>query len=101
MVRGSTVVPVVAAKFRVEGGLLLAHIVMSVDSAPFGDAVEGASQALVHRPDMDRELPSPAARADMLEAEEMLDPTFPRICVLCTYVVSRANLAPRPAGGRY
>ena len=71
VVRGSTVVPIVAAKFRVEGGLLLAHIVMSMDSAPFGDAVEGASEALLHRPDMDRELPSPAARADMLEAEEV------------------------------
>ena len=35
---------------------------------------------------MDRELPSPAARADMLEAQEMLDPTFPRICVLPIYV---------------
>ena len=43
---------------------------------------------------MDRELPSPAARADMLEAEEMSDPTFPRICVLRTYVVSDASFAP-------
>ena len=43
VVRGSTVVLVVAAKFRVEGGLLLAHLVMSMDSAPFGDAVEGTS----------------------------------------------------------
>src|SRR5262249_57808137 len=33
VVRGSAVVPVVASKFRVEGGLLLAHIVMSMDPA--------------------------------------------------------------------
>ena len=71
VVRWATVVSVVAAKLRVEGGLLLAHVVMSMDLAPFGDAVEGASQALVHRPDMDRELPSPTPRADMLEAEEI------------------------------
>ena len=43
VVRRSSVVSVVAAKFRVEGSLLLAHVVMSMDSAPFGDAVEGTS----------------------------------------------------------
>ena len=45
---------------------------------------------------MDRELPSPAARADMLEAQEMLDPTFPRICVLPIYV-GRSVKAPLAA----
>src|SRR5262249_40696449 len=44
VVRWATVVSVVAAKLRVEGGLLLAHVVMSMDLAPFGDAVEGAPQ---------------------------------------------------------
>ena len=43
VVRGSTVVLVVAAKFRVEGGLLLVHVVVPVSLAPFGDAVKGAS----------------------------------------------------------
>jgi hypothetical protein len=41
IVRRSSVVSVVAAKFRVEGSVLLAHIVMSI--APFDDAVEGTS----------------------------------------------------------
>ena len=35
---------------------------------------------------MDHELPSPASRTLVCEAEEMLDPTFPRICVLPSYV---------------
>jgi len=41
IVRRSSVVSVVAAKSRVEGSVLLAHIVMSI--APFDDAVEGTS----------------------------------------------------------
>ena len=48
---------------------------------------------------MDRELPSPAARADMLEAEEMLDPTFPRICVLPIYVGRGVKADPSCQGG--
>ena len=41
IVRRSSVVSVVAAKSRVEGSVLLAHIVMSI--APFDDAVQGTS----------------------------------------------------------
>ena len=36
-VRGPPIVLVVAAKFRVEGGLLPAHVVVAMGSAPFGD----------------------------------------------------------------
>jgi hypothetical protein len=41
VVRRATVVSVVAAKLRVEGVLLLAHGVMSMDAAPFGGGVQG------------------------------------------------------------
>jgi hypothetical protein len=61
----------VAAKFRVEGGLLLAHVVVPMSFAPLGDAVEGASQALSHRFKTDCELPSPAARTYVRKAEEV------------------------------
>jgi hypothetical protein len=40
VVRRATVVSVVAAKLRVEGGLLLAHGVMSMDAAPFCGGVQ-------------------------------------------------------------
>jgi hypothetical protein len=42
VVRRPAIVSVVAAKFRVEGGLLLAHAVVPMSLAPLSDAVEGA-----------------------------------------------------------
>ena len=41
IVRGAAIVLVVTAEFRVEGGLLLVHGVMSVYAAPFSDLFEG------------------------------------------------------------
>src|SRR6516162_9543257 len=64
-VRGPSVVLVVAAKFRIEGGLLPVHVVVAMGSAPFGDPFQGSPQALLHRLDMNRELPSPATRTLM------------------------------------
>src|SRR5262249_509064 len=61
-VRGPSVVLVVAAEFRVEGGLLPVHVVVAMGSAPFGDPFQGSPQALLHRLDMNRKLPSPATR---------------------------------------
>ena len=71
VVRRAAVILVVASHLRVEGFLLLGHIVMSMRSAPIGDSLEAAPQALLHRLDVDRELPLPAPRAFMREAEEV------------------------------
>jgi hypothetical protein len=50
----------VATKLRIEDGLLLVHGVVPMRAAPFRDGLEGPAEALLHRFDMDRELPSPA-----------------------------------------
>ena len=46
VVRGPSVVLVVAAEFGVEGGLLPLHVIVAMGSAPFGDPFEGPPQAL-------------------------------------------------------
>src|SRR5215467_8304100 len=61
-VRGASVVLVVAAEFRIEGGVLPVHVVVAMGSAPFGDPFQGPPKALLHRLDMNRKLPSPATR---------------------------------------
>src|SRR5262245_30653325 len=71
VVRGTAIVLVVAAEFRVEGGLLPVHGVMAMCSAPFGDPFQGPPQALLHRLDVDRELASPTTRALVGQAEEI------------------------------
>ena len=71
VVRRSAVVLVVAAKFRIEDGLLLAQVVVPMSLAPFGDAVKRASQALSHRSEANRELPSPAARTYVRKAKKV------------------------------
>src|SRR5215470_19079382 len=48
-VRGPSIVLVVAAEFRVEGGLLPVHGVMTMCLAPFCDAFQRSPQALLHR----------------------------------------------------
>jgi hypothetical protein len=60
-----------ASHLRAEGPLLLRHLVVPMPSAPFGDSLEAAPQALLHRLDVDRELPSPAPHALVREAEEV------------------------------
>ena len=42
VVRRPSIVPVVTAKFRVEGGLLLVHGVVPMGSAPYGDILQGS-----------------------------------------------------------
>jgi hypothetical protein len=42
VIRWTSIVPVVAAKFRVESGLLLVHGVVSMGSAPFSDVFQGS-----------------------------------------------------------
>jgi hypothetical protein len=60
-----------ASHLRVEGPLLLRHLVVPMPSAPFGDSLEAAPQALLHRLDVDREFPSPAPHALVRETEEV------------------------------
>src|SRR4051812_48409037 len=71
VVRGTAIVLVVAAEFRVQDSLLLLHGVMAVDAAPVRDAFERPAQALVHRLDVDRELPSSGTRTLVREPEEV------------------------------
>jgi hypothetical protein len=63
VVRGSSIVLVMAADFRIEGGLLPFHGVVAMGLAPFSDSFQRPPQALFHRLDMNREVPSPATRA--------------------------------------
>ncbi len=50
---------------------MLIHGVVPMRAAPFGHGLEGPSKALLHRLDMDRELPSPAERALVRQAENV------------------------------
>jgi hypothetical protein len=58
VVRWAAVVLVVAAKFRIEDSLLLVHGVVPMCAAPFRHGLEGPSEALLYRLDMNSELPS-------------------------------------------
>ena len=71
VVRWAAVVLVVTPKFRIEDGLLLVHGVVPMRAAPFPDGLKGPSEALLHRLDMDRELPSPAERTLVRQAEKV------------------------------
>ena len=71
VVRWAAVVLVVTSKFRIEDGLLLVHGVVPMIAAPFADGLERPSEALLHRLDMDRELPSPAQRTLVRQAEKV------------------------------
>jgi hypothetical protein len=51
--------------------MLLGHVIMSMPTAPFTDSLEAAPKALLHRLDMNRELPLPASRTLIREAEEV------------------------------
>jgi hypothetical protein len=84
IVGGTAIVLVVTSEFRVEHDLLLVHGVVSMYAAPFSDPFEGPPQALFHRLDMNRELPSPATHTLMGEAEE----------------IEGLSLRPRPARSR-
>src|SRR5262249_57110957 len=66
------------------GGLLPVHVEVAMRLAPFGDPFQGPPQALLHRLDMNREVPSPATRALVGKAEE----------------VERVGFRPRPACAR-
>ena len=59
-----------AAKFRIEYSLLLVHGVVPMRAAPFR-RLEGPSETLLHRLDMDRELPSPSERTLVCHAEKV------------------------------
>ena len=50
VVRWATIVLVVAAKFGVEDGLLLVHVVVSVSAAPFRNGRKRPSEAPAGRP---------------------------------------------------
>ena len=77
---------VVAAKFRIEDSLLLVRAVVPMRAAPFRDGLEGPSEALLHRLDMDRELPSPAERTLMRQ---------PPVSLGRSYFTSRGLFASR------
>jgi hypothetical protein len=61
----------VTAEFRVEGFPLFYYWIMKVSLTPGRDRLETAAKALLHGPDVDRELPSPAACADVRETQEV------------------------------
>src|SRR5262249_42626028 len=84
VVRGSSIVLVMAAEFGVEGGLLPIHVVVAMSLAPFGNSFQRPPQALLHRLDVNREPPSSATRALVSEAEE----------------VERVGFRPRPVCAR-
>src|SRR5271166_6037402 len=67
----SAVVQVVASEFGVEGLLLLVHRCMPVLLAPCGDRREAPAEPLAHRSHMHRELPSPAACANVRQTEKV------------------------------
>src|SRR5579871_5306687 len=71
MVRRATIVLVVTPKFRVEGFVLFTHQVVTMLAAPFGNGLKGPLQALLHRLDMDRELPSAASCTPIRESEKI------------------------------
>jgi hypothetical protein len=71
VVRGSAVVLVVASQLRVEGPGLLRHVTVSMLPTPFGNSREAAPQALLHRPDVERELPAQTSAAQVREAEDV------------------------------
>ncbi|HXM93298.1 MAG TPA: hypothetical protein VOA64_03440 [Candidatus Dormibacteraeota bacterium] len=70
-VRRTSVILVVASELGIEGLLLLVHRLMAVLLAPFGYCRQAPSETLLHRPHIHHELPSPAACADVREAEEI------------------------------
>jgi hypothetical protein len=70
-VRRSSVILVVAPELSVEGRLLFVHRLMAVLLAPFGYCRQAPSEPFLHRPHIRCELPSPAACADVREAEEI------------------------------
>src|SRR5262249_60451394 len=81
VVRGPSVVLVMAAEFRVESGLLPVHVVVTMCLAPLGDSLQRPPQALLHRLDVNGEPPSSATRALVGKSEE----------------VERVGVRPRPA----
>jgi len=67
----AAVVLVVASGLGVEGLLLFVHRCMSVHLAPFGDRREAPAEPLAHRSHMYRELPAPAACANVRQTEKV------------------------------
>jgi hypothetical protein len=67
----SSVILVVAPEHGIEGLLLCVHRFMAVLPAPFGHGRQTPSEPLIHRPHVHCELPSPAACANVPEAEEI------------------------------
>jgi hypothetical protein len=61
----------VAPELGIEGLLLLVYRLMAVFPAPFGYCRQAPSKTLLHRSHIHHELPSPAARANVREAEEI------------------------------
>ena len=67
-VRRPPVVLVVAPQLCVEDRPLMCQLVVPMLSAPDGSRFERSPQALLHRPEVDRELASQARRSYMREA---------------------------------
>src|SRR5438128_137994 len=89
IVRRSSVVLVVPPELPIEGLALFLDRIMTVLPAPRRHCFQAAFEPLPHGPNVDREVPPPAPRTDVREAEDMFYRTCPRICVLCAYVAQR------------
>ena len=93
-IRRSPEVLVVPSEFGIEHRGLILNRVVPMVLAPLRHRLHTTPKTLANGPDVNREPPPPAARTDVRIAEDMLDPTCPRICVLRTYVVSNVGMAP-------
>ena len=71
VVRRSPIVLVVAPEVPVEGLLLLLNGIMPMLLTPSRHFHETALEPLSHRPEVDREIPSPASLADMRETKKI------------------------------
>ena len=80
------IVGIMPAHFRTQFTVLLRHRLMAVLFAPIPDAHQGGMELLALGL-AEHGVPSPPRRRPIMgKAKEMLDPTFPWICGLRTYV---------------
>lgn len=71
VVRGSSVVLIVAPELPVESFLLLLNRIVPMLLTPSRHLLQTALEPLSHRPEVDREIPSPASFADMRETKKV------------------------------
>ncbi len=71
VVRRPPVVLIVAPEFPIEGFLLLLNEIVPMLLTPSRHFLQTALEPLAHRPEVDREIPSPASFADMRESKKI------------------------------